>query len=183
MFHVLGVSLALVGAEAARLQARLNDRSRKPGLELDLPGKHIPRGRAHVGAIQVQANASDERLEVLLSEACVGTRRAALRAVVTGLDTTAENAGIDGRLSWVSLDHLLRVSHGFSFLAAHGRLRQAPRKLHLPGARAERNPSGPPTRCQRRARGYRYPSGSTGEPLTRTSKWRCGPLEKPVEPT
>ena len=27
------------------------------------------------------------------------------------------------------------------------------------------------------------PSGSTGLPLTRTSKWRCGPVEWPVLPT
>jgi NRAMP (natural resistance-associated macrophage protein)-like metal ion transporter len=30
---------------------------------------------------------------------------------------------------------------------------------------------------------YRYPSGSTGAPLTRTSKWRWGPKQWPVQPT
>jgi hypothetical protein len=29
---------------------------------------------------------------------------------------------------------------------------------------------------------YRYPSGSTGDPFTRTSKCRCGPVLLPVLP-
>lgn len=106
MLHVLRMLLALVAAPAARLHACLNDHSGKPGFEFDLPRKHISRGCAHIGAIEVQANAADERLDVLLSEARVRTGRAALRTVVTGLDRSAENNGIDGGLSWPRFDHL-----------------------------------------------------------------------------
>ena len=115
---MLRVPLALVAAPAARLNACLNDHCGEPRVEFDLPRKHIPRSCAHVGAIEVQANAADECLDVLLCEACVRTGRAGLRAVVTGLDTSAENNSIDGGLSSPRLDHLLRVSHGASLLTA-----------------------------------------------------------------
>ena len=41
--------------------------------------------------------------------------------------------------------------------------------------------SSPP--CSSRPRGRRIFIGSTKRPLTSTSKWRCGPVERPVEPT
>ena len=31
--------------------------------------------------------------------------------------------------------------------------------------------------------GYRYQAGLTGAPISRTSKWRCGPVDMPVWPT
>jgi hypothetical protein len=67
MFHVLGMALALVAANAARLGASLNDRFRNRWLELDFARKHIASRRTYVRAIEVEANAPDKRLDVLFA--------------------------------------------------------------------------------------------------------------------
>jgi hypothetical protein len=114
MFHVLRVSRALVAANPTRLCAGLDDRSSDRGLELDLPGEQISRRCADVGAVEVEAQAADKHLDVLLAEACVRAGRAALSAVEARVDATAQNSGLDNRLAWMGLDHLLRVSHRIS---------------------------------------------------------------------
>jgi hypothetical protein len=52
-----------------------------------------------------------------------------------------------------------------------------PSNAAAPKAPGREGPSRPDASTQRRTGPYRYPSGSTGFPLTRTSKCRCGPNE------
>jgi hypothetical protein len=111
MLHVLSVSLALVAADATRLGARLDQRSRDRRLELGLAAEQIPGRRAHVRAVEVEAGAADKRLDLLLGEACICTRRAALGAVEACGDAAAEDGGLDCWPYRVRSDHLQCVSH------------------------------------------------------------------------
>jgi hypothetical protein len=118
MFHPLRVPLAFIAADATSLHTGLHDRRRERRLERAYTTEHSARCRAHIRAVEVQANASDLGLDVVLAEAGVGTRRAALRAVVTGLDAADEDTGIHGWLRWVTFHHLPGVSHRGSSLEA-----------------------------------------------------------------
>jgi hypothetical protein len=111
VLHVLSVSLALVAADATRLGARLDQRSRDRRLELDLAGQDLPRGHTHVRAVEIEADAAAKGLHVLLGEARVRTGRAALGAVEACGDAAAEHGGLDCRPYRVRSDHLQCVSH------------------------------------------------------------------------
>jgi hypothetical protein len=104
MLHVLGVPLALFAANATRLGASLDDRSRDANVERRLAAENVSGRRAHVRAVEVQADAADERLDVVFTEARVRARGAGLGAVVTGFDTAAEHARVDESVSRMGLD-------------------------------------------------------------------------------
>jgi hypothetical protein len=99
VFLVLSVRLALLAASAAGLGAGLDDGSGEGGLERGLSAEHVSGRRADVGAVEVQADAAHERRQLLLSEAGVRACAAALGAVVTGIDTTAEDVDPEGAAS------------------------------------------------------------------------------------
>jgi hypothetical protein len=119
MFHPLRVPLAFIAADETGLHTGLHERRRERRLERSYTAEHLARCRAHIRAVEVQANASDLGLDVVLAEAGVGTRRAALRAVVTGLDAANEVTGSHGRLPRVTFHHLPGVSHRGSSLEAY----------------------------------------------------------------
>jgi hypothetical protein len=113
MLHVLSVSLALIAADATRLRARLDQCLRNRRLELDLAGEDVARRHTHVRAVEVEADAAEKGLDVLLGQARVGTRRARLGAVEARVDTADQHAGLDRRAARVRSDHLACVSHAF----------------------------------------------------------------------
>src|SRR5262249_35769342 len=66
-------------------------------VRLLLPRKHAPGGLAHVGAIEIQPDASSEHLDVVLAEARVCARDAGLRAVKACVDTPRKRVFLNER--------------------------------------------------------------------------------------
>ena len=108
---MLAVLLALVAANAARLGARPQRRAGHPGLEGRQAGEDSARGVAHVGAVEVEADAARQRLGVVLPEAGVGAGGAALGAVEARPLCTSPARRRPPRRSSGWLEHLLGVGH------------------------------------------------------------------------
>src|SRR3712207_4607540 len=101
----------LLTAQAACLGTSLEGRPRHLGLEGSL-ARHYPAGGvAHVGAVEVEPDAADQRLAVVFSEAGVGASCAALSAVVAGFYALHQRGGVHRGGARVGLEHLLGVGH------------------------------------------------------------------------
>ena len=96
MLHLLAVSLALVAAETTRQRARLEEATNQRRLGYGLARHNGRRGRADVGAIQIEADAAGKLLDVLLAQAGVGAGGTRLGAVYTGADTLDQRAPVYG---------------------------------------------------------------------------------------
>jgi len=113
---MLTVALALVPARATGLGPSPKSRPRHPRLESRLAGEDPTRSVAHVGAVEVEPHAARERLGVPFYQAGVGTSRAALDAVEAGIGALHRRGSIHGGGVRMSLEHLLGVAQGTSFL-------------------------------------------------------------------
>jgi hypothetical protein len=109
MLVVFGVPLALVAAAPARLTASFDKPPTEVGVVLDLAGHDAHRRVAHIGAVEVQANALAKVLDIRFAEAGVGASRAALCAVDEGLDRVCEQLDVEIEGGRVCLDHRLGV--------------------------------------------------------------------------
>src|SRR4051812_47225280 len=106
LHSVGGVDFALVGAGAARRDARSEHGARDLGVVARPAADDAPRCRADVGAVEVQADAGCEVLDAFLGEAGVRALGARLRAVGAGLDAADEQVGIEAELARVGVEHL-----------------------------------------------------------------------------
>src|SRR6476620_3911460 len=113
MLMVVCMPLALLAADAARLDASLDDRPGEVRLELGLPAQDLARGRAHITAVQTQADTADHRADVVLTEVCVRASSAALSAVKACVDARKQGPGVDRGSAWMRLQDLLSVGHVF----------------------------------------------------------------------
>ncbi len=114
--HAVGVLLALVAARATCRDTSLQLRSDDAPVGLCLAQDEPPRRLADIGTVEVQADAPDERIEVLLfAETGVGARGARLRAIEASLDAFEQEGAIHlARRRRMSLEHLGDVGHGDS---------------------------------------------------------------------
>jgi hypothetical protein len=121
MLMVVCMPLALLPANAARLDAGLDDRPGELRLELGLPAQDLARGRAHITAVQTQADTADQRADVVLAKVCVRASSAALSAVEACVDARNQGPRFDRGSPGMRLQHLLSVGHDFlrSSLHAH----------------------------------------------------------------
>lgn len=95
MFHaMLAMLCALVAAQRAGLSARLKERPNHGGLERSLTRQDAPGSGADVGAVQIQANAPGQMLDLSLAEAGVGAGGAGLRAVEARANALGQRAAI-----------------------------------------------------------------------------------------
>jgi hypothetical protein len=114
----LGMSLALVTAAPAAGDASGELRPGDVGIALG-PSAHYPaRGRADVGAVEVETNALDERLDPLLGEAAVSARGARLGAIRAGVDAARQQRLVDAQVTWIGVEHPLSDGHPIPFQAA-----------------------------------------------------------------
>jgi hypothetical protein len=75
--------------------------------------QHTAGGFAHVGTVEIQANAPHNGLKVLLAKAGISAAGATLGAAVALVDTLRQDVHIDLRLAWMRPEHLLNVLHLF----------------------------------------------------------------------
>ena len=113
MLMVACMPLALLAADAARQDAGLDDRPGERRLELGLPAQDLPRGRAHITAVQTQADTTDHRADVVLAEVRVGASSAALSAVEARVDTRKQSRSLDRGSAGMRLQDLPSVGHVF----------------------------------------------------------------------
>ena len=102
---------ALLGARPAGLGAGLHDRARRPGFELGHPAEYSARRATDVAAVLAEADAVDQRRDVMLAEARVRANDAALRAVEARVDARDENACVHHALPRMRFEQLLRMRH------------------------------------------------------------------------
>ena len=84
---MLGMPLTLVAAQLASLGACLKERSAQRRIERALAGQKVPSRGANIGAVQIEANATDQWLNLLLAKAGVGAGGAGLGAVEARMNT------------------------------------------------------------------------------------------------
>jgi hypothetical protein len=122
---VLGVALALLATGAACHYARLNRCADDADIRRSLAGYDTAGGLANVGAVEAQANAAHQLLQVGLAEVGVGAARTRGGAVDAGLDTAHDHIAIAiGRLR-MRLKHLSnRHFHSLEVAGARRRMRQ-----------------------------------------------------------
>lgn len=114
-----GVPLALISTRPTSGCARFKLRPGRRPIRLSLSRQEPSGGIAHVSTVQVEADATDEHLEVLLlSKASIGAGRTRLGTVAAGLDALAEQGLVDLRLARMGLEHLGDVGHDRSPLGA-----------------------------------------------------------------
>ena len=96
--HVMfGVSVALLGADSARLDARLKYAPRQLWLECRLAGHDTTCGFTDVGAVEIDPDASDELLNHVLGEACVRAAGARCGAAEACFDAPRKRLMFDAR--------------------------------------------------------------------------------------
>ena len=111
MLMVMGMPLALFSAEATRGRAGLNDRSYLLCVELCLP-RHNTAGRdARVTAIEAEPDASNERCDIVLTEAGIRARRTRLSTGEACLDAFEEGGAIDGQRPRMCAEDLFGERH------------------------------------------------------------------------
>jgi hypothetical protein len=110
---VVRVPFTLVTACPACLGARLHNRAGELGLKFGLSAEDPACGIADVAAVEAEPDAADDRADVLLTEARVGARRAALGAIETRIDARKLRACLDRSSPWMRLQHLLSMGHDF----------------------------------------------------------------------
>ena len=95
MLMHLGMPLALIAAAPAGCHAGLQLRSGHIGVVVGLAAHHPQRGRAHIGAVQAQADALGQLSHILLRQAVVGAGGAGLGAVRQRLDSSGQHDGVN----------------------------------------------------------------------------------------
>ena len=78
-----GVALALIAAASAGLRTGLQDRAGDVRVVTGVTRQHARGGRAHVGTVEVAANALRQLADVVLRQARVGARGARLSSPVS----------------------------------------------------------------------------------------------------
>src|SRR3954453_16876854 len=91
---VMRVTLALGGAGATRNQACLERRELRVRVRVGLAAEDAPGVNARVGAIEAEADAANQRFNVGLREARVGTDRACRGALGALVDTGRERGDV-----------------------------------------------------------------------------------------
>ncbi len=109
--HLPGVVLALLGAQAARLGARLEGCPGHGRLELRLTRDDPPRGKAHIRAVEAHGDAAPHVVDHLLAEAGVGAGATRLGAVEACIYTLHLGIGFHGCATGVGVEHLPGVGH------------------------------------------------------------------------
>lgn len=94
---MLGMLLAFITTEFACLRACLEKRPAQRRLERRLARLDITGCRADVGAVQIEADAADQHLNLLFTKAGIGAGGASLRAIETRADALDERAQVNGR--------------------------------------------------------------------------------------
>jgi hypothetical protein len=117
MLVMVRVPLTLLATRATRLKARLHNAAREFGHELRLPAQNPSGHDTDVAAVLTRGDAAHLPLHVRLTQAAVGARRAALRAVEACVDACDQRGGVYLNLSWMRLQHLLSVGHLHLLLA------------------------------------------------------------------
>ncbi len=125
VIHVRGVPLALFGAYSARFGACPEGVRGHAGVSGEFAGYDASRRGAKVGAREVEAYARDEFVLVLLPDARVGARHAALLAIEARLDALRHEVGVDRDRAGGVLEHFTDVVHVDSFPRKEPRRRKA----------------------------------------------------------
>src|SRR5207247_402649 len=100
-----GVPLALLATGAAGRRAGLDRCADDAEIERGLAGHDAAGGLACVGAVEAEANAADQLLQVFLAEAGVGAAGTGSGTVDAVLDTAQERVAIKAARLWMRLDH------------------------------------------------------------------------------
>jgi hypothetical protein len=114
-----GMPLTFLAAGAARRCAGFDRRAEEAEIGRCLAGEDATGGLAGVCAVEVETNAADQLLHVLLAETSVGAARAASGAGETLVDTTHEGVAIKAGRLGMRLDHFLNC-HVLSLLVRAG---------------------------------------------------------------
>jgi hypothetical protein len=117
MLVVVCVPLTLLATCATRLEACLDEAARNCRCELGLPAQNPAGGDADIAAVLARSDAAHLVLDVRLSQAAVGARRATLRAVEARIDARDECGGVHLHRTRVRFQHLLSVGHLYLLLA------------------------------------------------------------------
>ncbi len=115
MLVVGGVPRALIATGAAGRRAGLDRCADDAQIGRSLAGEDAAGGLADVGAVEVETNATDQLLHVVLAETGVGAARAGSGTVQALVDATQERVAIKAGLLWMRLDYLLNC-HVLSLL-------------------------------------------------------------------
>jgi hypothetical protein len=111
---VLGVLLAFLCAQPARLHAGLHNGAQHLCLRTRLPGEDPAGSLTHVGAIEVEADAAGQHLHIPFAYTGVSAGGAGLGAVEAGLYALHQGGLVHRGLAGVGLDHLLGVGPRYS---------------------------------------------------------------------
>jgi hypothetical protein len=99
-----GVPLTLLATGAAGQRASFDRCDDDAEIGRGLAGHDATGCLAHIGAIEVEANAADQLLHVAFAETGVGAARARSGTVETLVDTTQERVEIKAGRLWMRLD-------------------------------------------------------------------------------
>jgi hypothetical protein len=112
---VLSVPLTLVATCATGRRTGLNRSPEHADIGCGLAGQDAARRVAGIRAIEVEANAANQLLQLLLAETGVGAAGAAGGTVEALGDAAKERLSIKARRLWMRLDHFLNC-HFLSLL-------------------------------------------------------------------
>jgi len=112
-----GVLLALGAAGAARDRAGFKLAADQTPIRLGLPRQQPARRVADIGTIEVETDATNQHLQILLGETGISAGSAGLRTLKAGLDALRQRAEVHLRPAGVGLHHLLNMGHGMAFLS------------------------------------------------------------------
>jgi hypothetical protein len=110
-----GVPRALIATGAAGRRAGFDRCADDPEIGRRLAGENAAGSLADVGAVEVETNATDQLLHVVLAETGVGAACAGSGTVQALVDTTQKRVAIKAGRLWMRLDDLLNC-HVLSLL-------------------------------------------------------------------
>src|SRR5215204_3349208 len=115
--HLRGVVLALLGAQSARLGARLEGSPSHSWLEVRLPREDPPSRGAHVRAVKAHGDAAPHMADHFLTEAGISAGATRLGAVEACLYALHQGISVhDSYGARIGVEHFPGVSHlGFPF--------------------------------------------------------------------
>jgi len=111
MLVMLRVLFTLLGADATRLNARLDNRASQLRHEPGLPAQDPAGCEADVAAVLTQRYAAQQRRDIRLGAGSIATGGAALRTVEARVDARDERTGCDLNRPWIRLQHLPSMAH------------------------------------------------------------------------
>ena len=116
MLVVGGVPLALLATCAAGHRTRLDGRAQEAGIERSLADDDASGGIAQIGAVEVETDAADQPLHIVLAEAGIGAGSAGSGTRDALVDATHERVAIDARRLRMRTDYFSN-RHGLAFRA------------------------------------------------------------------